>query len=379
MQRHIKQATSQSFCSRPVRTPSAATGRATSAHGIMLCSREIMIFWRRCCSITEIWCPRPETKPSPAVLWSRVDRFRYRIYDYDCKILNQLQQFGCGHKLLGPRGNTLLHLCRHYEAECMLEYGGWPINQRNSHGYTILMVIVRFQDVSLVRKVIDRGAMVGVVDKRGCNALHHLNDSIDNKIDTIVTSDSWLNSVETAAMLLASGISMKQVDSCRCPCSPSGCTPLTYLFASCHGRRPQLRNLSALPWFLDWLFPLFWARLEDISLCAEALYRRQRFDELEMTHTCCARSRTKFDLVGGNGRWISPRENWQSFWLRQNDDGVWEEGSDNTWTMNDSSGEAREEESDRKELWDEEKFLAQALQQDYDKFSVAVDTDAKAA
>lgn len=291
-------------------------------------------------------------------LWERMLIDSARTNDYECEMLSYLLRFEHRHDDVEDHDNTLLHLCREHEVKPLLHYKNYPINQKNTHGYTPLMVIARFGDPLHVRKLIDQGALINVVDERGRNALHHLNRSVQKDYYGITSPDTWTSTLETAAVLVNAGINMQQGDYCRCQCSSSGCLSLGNLLAQCHWHKPQLQNLCTVPWLLEWLILLFWSRPEELNALANALYRRQRFDELGMTHTCNCHKNTNAWSERADG------------WIRSSE--CMRGGCDRHHSR---TGNCCEEACDREEIWDEERILSQKLHDDCDKFSAAVNTD----
>ena len=117
-------------------------------------------------------------------------------------------------RIISKNGNTLLHFARNLrEAEAQLNKTGCSISQRNSRGYTPLMVLLRFRNPTLIRRVVSEGAVVNAVDNKTMSALHHL-------INNIHGSQWWAeetrNCVDSIAALLVSGADVLQGDSCLC-------------------------------------------------------------------------------------------------------------------------------------------------------------------
>ena len=239
-------------------------------------------------------------------LWSRMFITSARSNDFEGKILSYLLQFQIGHDDVSPCGNTLLTLGCSWEVEIMLRNTTIPVNQKNNHGYTPLMVITRFQDPSLISKLVEQGATVDVVDEHLWNALHHLTSNLMAGIHWGVSSESWLSGMESAAVLLRSGIASNKGDDCKCPCSSSGCTPSVLFVASGHWSRLQARTLQVTPWLLEWFMMVQHQRPAEVYAILMTLYRRQRFDELGMTHTCCRRREMRSSYSGRKAGFISP-------------------------------------------------------------------------
>jgi ankyrin repeat protein len=321
-------------------------------------------------SIEALAARKPEDSKRAVVqcLWDRLLLSSARSNDPKCKMLAYLTQFRIGHDLVSPGGNTLLHLCDPWEAEVLLRNETTPINQKNSHGYTPLMVITRFQTPPLIRTLVERGAVVDEVDEQGRSTLHHLNSGLITGSYWAFDSDCWQSARESAAVLLSSGIGVNKGDDCVCLCSLSGCTPLAVLFSSGHWHRPQMKNLEAIPWLLEWLILVQYERAAEAHAVLMTLYRRQRFDELGMTHTCCTR-RMPYFYPGYIDQFKRPI-----------DDEVHRE--EDEFHTDHESGEVdnkSEQAIDAEEIRDEEKFFAEELQRNCDDFSVIASADLEAS
>ncbi|KAL9117675.1 MAG: hypothetical protein Q9187_005787 [Circinaria calcarea] len=85
------------------------------------------------------------------------------------------------------------------------------------------------------------------------------------------------------ALRLLREVSPSSHDQCRCPCSPSGCTPTTILHKygmPGHSAYQQMRLVY------EWLNAIASLNGPVKEVCKE-LYRLHEFDNLGLTHTCC--------------------------------------------------------------------------------------------
>jgi ankyrin repeat protein len=318
-------------------------------------------------SIEALAARKPEDSKRAVVrcLWVRLLVSSARSNDLECKMLAYLTQFRIGHDLVSPGGNTVLHLCAPWEAEVLLRNGTTPINQKNSHGYTPLMVVARFRTPPLIRTIVERGAVVDDVDEHGWNALHHLNSSLIAGWYSAVELGSWQSAMESAAVLLSSGIGVNKGDDCVCLCSLSGCTPLALLLSSGDWHQPQIRNLEAIPWLLEWLILMQHERAAEAHAVLMTLYRRQRFDELGMTHTCCRRRQSSSSYLGYVDQFKRPID----------DERYCKEDESNTDFEGGEIDNLSEQAIDAEEIRDEEKFFAEKLRRNCDDFSVIASAD----
>jgi ankyrin repeat protein len=214
----------------------------------------------------------------------------FRKEDMDREGLQSLVYAGGDIGITSKRGNTLLHFAQSSgEAEALLNKTGCPINQQNHRGYTPLMVLSRFGEPMLIRRVVSEGALVNIVDNKAMSALHHL--LVDIHWSTWWSDTrGWRDCIDSIATLLISGADALQADSCLCACSVFGCTPTSRLFYACTSYFGGGITLSNITWLLEWYILLKHLRSPEVLHQAlAALFRFQKFEELGMTHTCCAK------------------------------------------------------------------------------------------
>lgn len=102
---------------------------------------------------------------------------------------------------------------------------------------------------------------------------------------------SW-DTLDTVRLCLDAGVDIFAEDSCRCPCSPDGCT--ISCFFSTEFSATDFRKVPGFLWSLEW------ATLVEEHCGVEAarrvllsLLRRVRFDQADIanSHVCCHRGR----------------------------------------------------------------------------------------
>jgi ankyrin repeat protein len=227
-------------------------------------------------------------------LWRYMLVFVFRVADSQRKGIPFLLRAG-GKQITSKKGNTLLHLCTNLsEAKALLGYEGYPINQQNSRGYTPLMVLSRFGNPWLIQRSVSQGALVDTTDNNNMNALHHTIAKICSDPTWGSNTETWRGYMDTIAVLLVSNADALQVDSCRCACSVSGCTPTSRLLRTYQSHFGNAISLSNIAWLLEWYLLLnHLTSPEVLRQALTAMFRLQKFDELSMTHTCCAKHKDK--------------------------------------------------------------------------------------
>jgi hypothetical protein len=154
------------------------------------------------------------------------------------------------------------------------------------------MVLSWFQDVSIIRKVVELGANVDMRDNAGRTALEHALLSCEKHFffgfNASKLDKEWNQRFRIAFELLCAGVNPSNTDNCKCPCSPHGCTLVRCVFPQIYSHRGRVYNLVGIPWFIELFLLLGWrSQGTALTVLIKSLYRRQRFDELGLTHTCC--------------------------------------------------------------------------------------------
>lgn len=147
----------------------------------------------------------------------------------------------------------------------------------------------------LLRKCIDSGSLVNHQDNLGRTSLHvsaeNIWESFFNRL-----SNTWgfrFKAFDCVEELLSRGSDPFLGDKCRCACSISGCTPINVLLKEYYKLweirypcLPRCQYFLSLEW-LDLIRKI--NGLEQAKQCLLDIIRLARFEELELTHTCCRR------------------------------------------------------------------------------------------
>lgn len=190
------------------------------------------------------------------------------------------------------KGNTLFHVVRHVkEAFILLKYCSPPReNNRNVAGYTPFMILSRFLDVDLTRNLISSGLPVHERDYHGWSALEHVFHvntlGCSHYVTDCCTRIDWIGAFQVASDLLQSGVDFSISGSCQCPCSPRGFNVLHLFLSGIHSQRLRIHNLRWIPWVIELFLLLRRLQKRGLQIFIQCLVRRQRFDEIGMSHTC---------------------------------------------------------------------------------------------
>lgn len=220
-------------------------------------------------------------------------------------------------RLFKASGNTLLHsISSRVHLNALVNSGFRSFNHANSTGTHGLIAIVGLQtcvlkahDPHLVQDCITSGSRVNHQDNLGRTALHVVTEAIWESFLFPYFNDSRLraNALNCGEVLLSNMSEPFLGDHCRCACSTNGCTPSHVLLKE-HRQVPDSDQYKMYPlgqyaWFLEWhelvrsIQGLEYVRrriLQDMT-------RLRRFEELELTHTCCRKP---------NVRWAHKGEEW---------------------------------------------------------------------
>jgi hypothetical protein len=129
-----------------------------------------------------------------------------------------------------------------------------------------------------------------MIDNNRMSALHHLTKSVGSRVWWGDDTQRQRNCADIVAALLTSGADVLGGDSCLCACSVSGCIPTSRLFYTCRSFFDSGVTLSTIPWLLEWYILLKHLKPPEVLHQAlPTLFRFQEFEELWMTHTCCAK------------------------------------------------------------------------------------------
>jgi ankyrin repeat protein len=191
--------------------------------------------------------------------------------------------------------NTLLHcISTMADFDALVGSGFKSFNHENSSGANPLMKLAEWNDPQLLRKCIESGGLVNHRDCSGWTALHVNAESLWESFFNY-SSQSWdfrFGVFECVEELLVHGSDPFLGDKCCCACSTSGCTPINILLKEYHELWERFPCLPRCQYFLglEWLDLIRKINgLEYAKQCLLDIIRLVRFEELELTHTCCRR------------------------------------------------------------------------------------------
>jgi ankyrin repeat protein len=220
--------------------------------------------------------------------------------DLSSACLRKLLELGARPKWVTDKGNTLFHAINSVKtASILLEFSFPPTNCRNAIGHTPLMVLSWLLDVDLVRKLLSAGVLINERDSSGLTVFEHLfranssrcSDSFCYRRCGVTT---WVPTFQIAFDLHQAGADFGSSDFCTCHCSSQGCTALQFLFPSIHSDGGRRHNLRWLPWTIEHFLLLRGLHKGGLQILIKSLIRRQRFDEIGLTHTCCLTLKSSF-------------------------------------------------------------------------------------
>jgi hypothetical protein len=194
------------------------------------------------------------------------------------------------------KGNTLFHAISSVdEASLLLEFSSPPTNCQNKAGHTPLMVLSWLLDVELVRKLLRARVPIEERDVTGWTVFEHLfraNSSSCRFCYRQCLAMKWVETFQIAFDLLQAGADFGSPDRCTCYCSSHGCTALQSFLPGINSGRGRTHNLRWVPWIIELFLLLRRLRKSGLQVLIKSLMRRQRFDELGLTHTCCLTSKS---------------------------------------------------------------------------------------
>ena len=193
-------------------------------------------------------------------------------------------------------GNTLLHCIENCtDFDILIKAGFTSFNNLNSRGFDALMVQIGFGDTELIQKIINAGIRVNQKDYNGDTALHVCAQFLRSGITSIDPGEYEFRFriLKIVKMLLSHGADPFLPDDCRCPCSTSGCTPTGGLLkdfyqkvgSTAHRSYPRKMHVWVNQWYQ--LLKEAEKEFEYTRQFYLGLIRLSRFEQLELTHTCC--------------------------------------------------------------------------------------------
>ncbi|ORY18941.1 hypothetical protein BCR34DRAFT_258918 [Clohesyomyces aquaticus] len=204
--------------------------------------------------------------------------------------LRRLLELGARPRWVSEKGNTLFHAITSADvASLLLEFSSSPINSPNAVGYTPMMVLSCLLDVHLVRQLLSAAVLINERDRTGWTVLDHVFRASSSKHFSLWYASSceeWIPTFEIMFELLQAGADFGSSDSCTCHCSSRGYTALQFLFPGLHSQERRNHNLQWIPCIVEMFLLLRGLHKRGLEMLIKALIRRQRFDEIGLTHTC---------------------------------------------------------------------------------------------
>jgi ankyrin repeat protein len=191
---------------------------------------------------------------------------------------------------------TLLHCITNVrDFDTLLRSGFKGFNHANGKGGHALMTQLEVGNPELIQKSINAGCQVDHQDFKGRTALHVCAEIIRATILSTDLRDCDLRFqiLGCTEALLLNGADPFLGDCCLCACSESGCTPAQILLKDFHHKRGDTAHrsypLTMHSWVSQWLQLLKGAEtdFEHSRRFFHDAIRLSRFEQLELTHTCC--------------------------------------------------------------------------------------------
>jgi ankyrin repeat protein len=201
--------------------------------------------------------------------------------------------------------HTLLHnITNSIDFETLMRSGFTRFNHPNSTGAHPLMTLAELCDPKIMAMCINRGCNVNHQDLTGRTSLSVV---VEEMWKSLIGSGAnfWItfpSSLESVQMLLNKGADPLLSDFCQCACSRQGCTPSNFILKDLCRVESVLKeyDLSQYLGSLEWLQLLRVHKgLETANAALLDMIRMSRFEELELTHTCCRKhwSREPWQLL----------------------------------------------------------------------------------
>lgn len=222
-------------------------------------------------------------------VWGKMRKFTDRYSSH----LRRLLELGARPKWISGKGNTIFHAIDYAdEASLLLEFCSPPINCQNAIGHTPLMVLSWLLDIDLVRRLLLAGVPINTQDNSGRTVLEHLYQANRSRCTCYYCFDhcrqmKWVSTFQIAFDLLRAGADFGSPDCCTCSCSFQGCTALKSFLPNIHSQIGKKHNLDWALWIVELFLLLRGLHKNGLLTLIKSLTRRQRFDEIGLTHTCC--------------------------------------------------------------------------------------------
>lgn len=220
-------------------------------------------------------------------VWNRICRL-----DRSLTGLKSLLDLGARPRWVTKKGDTLFHtIGAPDQALLLMEYCSLPQYGPNVVGHTPLMTLSWLLDVRIIRKLISFGVPFNDRDHSGWTVLEHVFYANTFHNHTYCSGPrfvpKWVSTFEIVFELLQADLDFDNYGCCACPCSPKGCLSLRNLLPIIHSRCGRRYNIFGIPWVVELFLLLRGLHKSGLRTLIASMIRRQRFDELGLTHTCC--------------------------------------------------------------------------------------------
>ncbi|KAL2842103.1 hypothetical protein BJX68DRAFT_244957 [Aspergillus pseudodeflectus] len=181
--------------------------------------------------------------------------------------------------------NNLLHYISNREDAAMLYKCGFNMtNSANSKGETALYSLSRILDENLTQFLLDQGMEINHQNHQGRTFIFSLLSNLSHP-----NFRAW-SQIDSLRVCLSRGLNILSSDSCRCPCSPGGCSSPAAFDVSFQDS--VFTRTPSFVWALEFVTQVEESGGRDLAKTVIlGLLRRSCFDRLEMTHVCCHRGR----------------------------------------------------------------------------------------
>ncbi|KAJ0420330.1 hypothetical protein BJY00DRAFT_323986 [Aspergillus carlsbadensis] len=181
--------------------------------------------------------------------------------------------------------NNLLHYISNREDAAMLYKCGFNMtNSANSKGETALYSLSRILDENLTQFLLDQGMEINHQNHQGRTFIFSLLSNLSHP-----NFRAW-SQINSLRVCLSRGLNILSSDSCRCPCSPGGCSSPAAFDVSFQDS--VFTRTPSFVWALEFVTQVEESGGRDLAKTVIlGLLRRSCFDRLEMTHVCCHRGR----------------------------------------------------------------------------------------
>jgi hypothetical protein len=216
-------------------------------------------------------------------------------------ILEALLELDADPDITSGAKNTLMHLIdRAKYGKVLIKHGFTAAAVQNKDGETALMHVVSFLDPALTKSLLSLQLSAGVsIDLRDVShwtaLLHlvkHMRYRFSGSWDTIeVRFQRKTDATRCLNLLLRQGAEVLLTDTCKCPCSPGGCSAMSIaLHHALEVTRPtSFREvLDVLP--IDLAIAILTRGDEKLRTLADTVATFSSFIESGEKHSCCALS-----------------------------------------------------------------------------------------